>query len=371
MLHILLTILKVIGILILVVLALILAVILIILFVPLRYSIHIRKEDGPPEGQGSVTWLLKLLKVNAQYHDRAVHGRIRAAFKDLKTFRFPEEAAPPKEAAADAQQGRASEKVLKDTPPDAPPAKESAAPEISGPETGSAPTEDHKPEDHKPEDHKPDEHQPEDHKPDEHQPEDYTAADSKRTDEAQEQSKIRAFLEAIPETACRLIEKICDLLLKWLQLPFDLYDAADSLAERTEKKIRSIQYKIEPFLSVEAEHMLRKAIRYLAYLIRGWKPRTVEGYLEFGTGQPDVTGELTGLIYMLLPDSADAFDLRPDFYNKTLRTDVTITGKIRLHRMFVVAVRILTDREFWSLIRQIRHKPPKKSGRHRRRHKKQ
>ena len=111
--------------------------------------------------------------------------------------------------------------------------------------------------------------------------------------------------------------------------------------------------------------MLRKLIGYALYLIRGWKPRRIRGYIEFGTGQPDVTGKLTGLIYLLLPEEADRFDIRPDFYEKRFRTDVTMSGHIRLYRAFVVAVKVLLDREFWELLRMIRHKPPKKKKKRR------
>ena len=47
MLHILLTILKVIGIILLVILALLIALILIVLFVPVRYRVHVRKKMVP------------------------------------------------------------------------------------------------------------------------------------------------------------------------------------------------------------------------------------------------------------------------------------------------------------------------------------
>ena len=178
-------------------------------------------------------------------------------------------------------------------------------------------------------------------------------------EDAESTSALRKILELLPQKALNVLEKICNLLLRLIDLPFDLYDMADDTIDRVEKKIRAIRYKVEPFLSIEADHMIRKMIGYLLYLIRGWKPRKVEGYLEFGTGQPDLTGKLTGLIYLLLPEGSDRFELRPDFYEKRLLTDVVISGRIRFYRLAVVGFRILIDREFWALLRLIRHKPPK------------
>ena len=178
-------------------------------------------------------------------------------------------------------------------------------------------------------------------------------------------SVIRSVLSILPDKITKVVEKICDVLLRLLDLPFDIYDKADNAIDRVDKKIRAIQYKAEPFLTIEGEHMLRKMIGYVLYLIRGWKPRRLRGYIDFGTGQPDVTGKLTGLIYLLLPDEAEEFDIRPDFYEKRFRTDVLMTGHIRLYRVAVVAVKLLVDREFWELLRMIRHKPPKRKKKRR------
>lgn len=66
MLHILLLILKIIGILILAVLGLLLLAVLLVLFVPLRYQIT-GSYYGAPKGKARVTWLLHLLSITAAY----------------------------------------------------------------------------------------------------------------------------------------------------------------------------------------------------------------------------------------------------------------------------------------------------------------
>ena len=64
MLHIVLTILKVIGIILLVILGILLAVILLVLFVPLRYRLNVRRGNTPLTVDGRVTWLLHLLRID-------------------------------------------------------------------------------------------------------------------------------------------------------------------------------------------------------------------------------------------------------------------------------------------------------------------
>ena len=345
MLHILLTILKVIGILVLVILALLVLLILIVLFVPVRYRFHVRKESGPLEADGLVSWLLKMLRVTVRYRQKRGLAQIWVLWLRIKSIRIPDhgdqsDAKPAPESNTGGDTSTAGSAVPDHAGNAAVPEAASSGEDESAGSTGTASATRQEPVSKERPDHGPDK------------------APENRED-AESTSALRKILELLPQKALNVLEKICNLLLRLIDLPFDLYDMADDTIDRVEKKIRAIRYKVEPFLSIEADHMIRKMIGYLLYLIRGWKPRKVEGYLEFGTGQPDLTGKLTGLIYLLLPEGSDRFELQPDFYEKRLLTDVVISGRIRFYRLAVVGFRILIDREFWALLRLIRHKPPK------------
>lgn len=342
MLHILLTILKVIGIIALVILALLAAIVLIVLFAPFRYRLHVRKEDGPLEAEGRVTWLLKLLAVNGQYRRKSGVVHVTALGRTLKTIRVPAGHLPAEKSPAETPpvtEPPAEARPVKESPAEAKPlAEPSETPPVTEPsetptekETAAGRT-----------------------------PESESSAGGAAKEEKSAGSTIRRILEQLPQKVSAAVEKICNVLLRLLDLPLDLYDKADDGIDRIEQKIRAIRKKAAPFLSLEAEHMLRKLIGYLLYLIRAWKPRTIKGYIEFGSGMPDVTGKLAGLIWLLLPEEAEEFDICPDFYEKRLRTDVVVTGKIRLYRAAVVAFRVLLDREFWELLGMIRGKPSKK-----------
>lgn len=360
MLHILLTILKVIGIILLVILALIIALILIVLFVPVRYRVHVRKEDSPLEAKGTFTWLLKLLRVEVRYRNKKGRADIKVLFFTIKSIRIPageghpEEKPHTKDSSADTGPAKIEVPKKPEAEPDKPVSektgKNSVIPDkISHNEANKTSTS-------KEEDRNTSQKEEEGSS---------TSKDEGARKESRISSVIRSVLSILPDKITKVVEKICDVLLRLLDLPFDIYDKADNAIDRVDKKIRAIQYKAEPFLTIEGEHMLRKMIGYVLYLIRGWKPRRIRGYIDFGTGQPDVTGKLTGLIYLLLPDEAEEFDIRPDFYEKRFRTDVLMTGHIRLYRVAVVAVKLLVDREFWELLRMIRHKPAKRKKKRR------
>ena len=156
--------------------------------------------------------------------------------------------------------------------------------------------------------------------------------------------------------AAQFLNKILDLLLQVPGLPAEVYDRIDIIQEKICKKYDLIRKKAEPFLSIEAEHMFWKGIGYLKYLIRGYAPRKITGYLHFGTGSPDLTGWLTGLVYMLLPESGTEYDVDPDFYEAVLETDTEVKGHIRAYRVAWVGLRLLFDKEFRVLFARIRGK---------------
>ena len=72
MLHILLTILKILGILILVILGVLLTVIAVVLFVPIRYQGDV-SFDGKPKAGVLVSWLLRIIRIRVNYDEEGLN----------------------------------------------------------------------------------------------------------------------------------------------------------------------------------------------------------------------------------------------------------------------------------------------------------
>ena len=160
----------------------------------------------------------------------------------------------------------------------------------------------------------------------------------------------------LPDRALGAAERAADLLLKMVNLPSDVYNRTDDTVARITKKLDAIDRKLKPFFSIEAEHVMGRMMSHLRYLWKGYRLRSIEGYVRFGTDRPDLTGRICGLIYLILPARADRYLVDPQFYETVFRTDTDIRGVIRLYRLLVVAVRLLLDKEFRILIRKIRHR---------------
>jgi hypothetical protein len=168
--------------------------------------------------------------------------------------------------------------------------------------------------------------------------------------------RVREILMRLPDRALGAAERAADLLLKMVNLPSDVYNRTDDTVARITKKLDAIDRKLKPFFSIEAEHVMGRMMSHLRYLWKGYRLRSIEGYVRFGTDRPDLTGRICGLIYLILPARADRYLVDPQFYETVFRTDTDIRGVIRLYRLLVVAVRLLLDKEFRILIRKIRHR---------------
>ena len=381
-------------------LGILVSLILIVLFVPLRYRITVKKEEEPLSADVSVSWLLRLVRLHARYYEKKAEGRVQVLNFTLKSFSFPaghkgggketgkavksgddasavpavsgeaettaegisdkasaggspdKEAAkkteeqasaggsPDKEAAPEAETKAAAgdsldkeaaqkteEKAAAGDSPDKEAGGEAAAGSGSDMETGGAAAE----------------------------------ADSGRAGDKSGKlnsymDRVREILGRLPDRALGAAERVADLLLKMVNLPSDAYNRTDDTVARITKKLDDIDRKLKPFFSIEAEHVMGRMMSHLRYLWKGYRLRSIEGYVRFGTDRPDLTGRICGLIYLILPARADRYLVDPQFYETVFRTDTDIRGVIRLYRLLVVAVRLLLDKEFRILIRKIRHR---------------
>lgn len=300
MLHVILTILKIIGILLLVILSILLAVILLVLFVPVRYRLHGRYEKGALEADGRISWLLRLVRINLSWKDNKGLAEIRVLWFKLKSFQIPKEE-PPGDTADFAKDHKYTS---------------------SDPQEDSAPS---------------------------------SGNDWKESSNPQENPEPApdGIIRKIAHIGGKLWELVRNALVSIPGIPAELIDLIDRKMEWLGAKIDAVFRKIEPYLDATTERALRKVIRYLKWALRGYAPRRIEGYIHFGTGQPDITGRLAGLIFVLLPESGKGYDVDPDFYKAVLETDTTVTGHMQMYRLVWVGIRILADRECRTVLFRI------------------
>ncbi|MCD8336377.1 MAG: DUF2953 domain-containing protein [Lachnospiraceae bacterium] len=130
--------------------------------------------------------------------------------------------------------------------------------------------------------------------------------------------KIRALcdtIKQIPDFARLLVRKGKKILRK---------------PEQMKKKLTRFLGKIEKY---EAREVLWDVWAQVKHMLRHFRVRKGSGYFHFGTGDPARTGELCGVLYLLLPASCGEIEIEPHFTDTMLETELILRGHIRLIHM--------------------------------------
>lgn len=315
MLHIILVILKIAGILLAAILLLILAVLLLLLFAPLRYEISARYQKEERQGKGRVTWLFHLISFQAAYEFRK-GPEISLKIFGRKLFPKTREEEKKKTAKPARKSGISSKKPAE-------PQKSSDKKPIPPPVMQ------------------------EDKQQKPHQP--VISGDIEETPFLTPKkgifAKIKDAIQKLRSILLGVQEKIRQIMEKLRQLC---------------QKISDIREKIQHYLDIwqaEETKLLRGCLwKYLCYILRHYRPRKIKGFLKYGFEDPSVTGQLTGILYILKPLAFEKFELQPEFETSSLilEGDVDMKGHIRLVHLAYVAIRLLFDKNLKYVIRRIK-----------------
>ena len=377
--RILLIVLKFLGIGVLILLGILVLLLLMVLFIPVRYQLQLKKKTSSGQAfqaDGNLTYLAGLIRVVFTWSEQAANFSIRILGKEWKK-------------AGKARRGQAQETGEK--------AKSSGSHKKETEKRPAAASEpEHREEDHtvrepehREEEHtvREPEHREEDHTVQEpgHREEDHTAQEPERREEAAPEKEKQAEGETsgrITDQQTRaadhteseredgegsvLYERLAQFFSEASQWP----DQVRKRWDRIGNGIRKMKQTLEPFTDPWVKDFFRRSFERLLHTLRHFRIREIRGYLRFGTGRADLTGQATGLMYLLLPAGASRFQVEPDFFEKTLETDCFLKGRIRFCHVFHLLVITILDRSFWRLIRRIRaskHLASEKTGRRKRR----
>ena len=346
MLHILLWIVRIAGILLGTVLGLIVLALLLILLVPVRYDAEGKKKEKSLAARARASWLLRLVRVQAVYRDGETRVTIFLFGRPFKKMRFGTRKVPDGAPAAKAGDKPAAKPAAPKTESKPPALKTENKPQAAKTES----KQEAKPAAAKPQAAKPASSAAApktESKPPAPKPKD------KPKEKPKEKPPKKEREEGIFAKLLRNVHRIPEMLT-------DIISAAAGTwpegADRAAEKIDDIRKKADPWITPQMRGLYRKVLRYLLRIWRHYRPRTLTGWLRFGTGAPDLTGQLTGLGYRLIPQAGGDYSLEPDFSQKILETDSALSGHIRLCWAALAAVGLLLDRRVWKLIRRLRGK---------------
>lgn len=330
MLHILLLILKIIGIVLLVILGALLLGIACALFVPFRYRIEAVRREGegepPVRIRVKVTWLLHLINFLLRF-DGAVFVRVRILVFTI--FRIPKKEKRLKKTKKDKDSGKRDkqEKQEKPAPPidkakEEPPAETvlkddelqerlERAEAITQPQT--------------------------------------TVKDEAGEASAGVQGKPGFWdkLRAIPEIVRKLYKKIKGF-----------FENIQYTIKRFCDKIGSISDTIEYYREVVEGETFKRSFALckgeVLSIAKSLRPRKLNVSLIIGMDDPASTGEILAVCGMLYPIIGGHVDVRGDFEQKRLEGEILIVGKLRMFTFLRTAVRIYFNKDIRKLYKLLK-----------------
>lgn len=319
MLHIILVILKLIGILLAAVLLLLLLLCLLLLFVPLRYEIEGRRYPKILEGSVRVSWLLHLICLRATYQKGELSAGVRIFWVSKKLF-------PIEETPADCKQGTdrgqdddetGGNEEIQNVPEESEDAKKQDPKQekIPLPKDISA-----------------------DKGGEEEQP---------GREEAKQPSGRKSFPVRIWEWIKQKLLGICRLLQK-------LFRGMRNLQRKAGAWKKQLSAWIELLGSDLFRGVIRRYRGYLFDLLGHIRLRKAKGKVHFGFEDPSLTGQLAGVLYLLLPASCGKVQLLPDFQKTVLEGEVIGKGHIRLCHLARIGWKAFWDKELRRLIKKMR-----------------
>jgi hypothetical protein len=294
MLHIILLILKILGLLLLVILGLLLVVLLAVLFVPVRY-----RGSGSyyGEGKGSVgiSWLLHILSIRLRY-DKSLTVTVRLfGFRILKQKKLDREL----EEAEDIMV-HAMERIEPEPVKDAKEMKEEVREEIK------------------------------------ERPENIPPA--KKVVKTKKTPFYKTWWENVKRRILRFFAK----------LKFFFHRVYDTLKTVKEKKDEIFSW----INNENNQKTLKLLLRQGKKLIRHVLPLRGKGSITFGFDDPYLTGQVLMYASVVYPFCHKHLDLYPVFDNAVFQAEGTFRGRIRLGTVLIIGLRMLMDKNFRILLRK-------------------
>lgn len=330
MLHMLLMILKILGIVLLVVLGIILAVVLLVLLVPVRYQGDV-SFDGKPEGGVLVSWLLRLVTVRVNYD-----GSVKALVKVLWFKVFSQTVWAPDSGdedgdgvnaggangdgdtvagGAEGEEEPVVVQAMEVSSGDAPRLET----KVSGVESASSKGE---------------------------RAGTAKAPDTGTGDGENAGAKQQPLIE-------KLIEKICAVFKAFAEKISGTYTKVNDKFQDAQGKIEKARVFLE---DPENQGTIRLLWNQVKKLIRHILPGKIRGRVRFGFDDPSTTGQILTYISPFYGLYAESVAIEPVFDEKVMEGELHIKGRIRLGSLIWIVVRIFFNKNFRKLLRSWRRK---------------
>ena len=360
LLHILLFLLKLIGIVLLVILGLIVLVLAIVLLTPIRYRIGASKYQTI-QAEGKVTWFFRLIEMVFKLDTGAEEGKrlhlsFRIAWLKLYDNQKPKEKRIKQKKTRKTKlkpESKQSEKVIQAAKSEQPEVKvqpiKTEQPEVKVQPIKIEQTAEMKNE-------MPKAVHPERISSENPGNESAAKHEEKLIEESKESAvgKILRLARSAANKILSLIRGVFSLICSILSIPSKIMDGLEKL-ENFFTKLREKKEAFLAFYNEAHNHQWFTAFWHrLKKLLLKILPRADRLYLHFGFEDPATTGQVLGGLSILYPICGEKMELCPEFNEEILEGEVKCHGRIRPVSLVIFAVKSFLNKQFFSMVKQFK-----------------
>lgn len=151
--------------------------------------------------------------------------------------------------------------------------------------------------------------------------------------------KLKAFLRKL----LNIPKKIVELLIKVKNSIKKVYYIIIGFLEKW--------HKIRAFLQNEINKKgLKNSFLSLRKIFKHIRPRKLTAEVEFGTGDPCSTGQLLGGLAVFYGYYGEAVQIIPNFETAMLEGSILCKGRIRLFTLLIICIKLILNKEFRTMI---------------------
>lgn len=317
MISVILTVLKILGLVLAGILGLVVLILCLVLFVPIRYKAHVEKsneEENNINATAYITYLLHLVNIKVMYPGDEL---LRVRVSLFKIFPKKEKDSGKKDIEKNKDKKQKDKKI-----------KEK--------------------------------------KNKRDNTEVIIASEAEENSEAEETSEVTLSTEAeqnFEETQneeVTLEDEDDPKLAKFLEKIFDVVRnikcKVTSVCDKIKDIYENVDYYINVIDSLRFDRAFDKAKTGLKKILWSIRPRKIKGYLNFGSESPDTVGMVYGLYTSLHPFLLKDFYLYPHFEENIVEGKADIKGKITLFTIVWVAARIYFNKDVKYIIKKFQRK---------------
>ena len=333
MLHVILLVIKIIGILLLTILLLLLTLVLMVLFVPIRYRINAEHGKELLLLDAKVYWFLHLIGARITHSSGVFHMRVRILWFTLYDNLKPNK---PKALRHNKEQRfNRKNRTLRDV--------EEPAIRNRSEDTGRNTNEKTE-----------------------------VNTETEENTQTEENTETEGIIEEINEAVeeydnrkpsfwSRVLLKLKKVFNKMIHLLERLKRFIAELINRVKGWLESserMKHKIEILSEFVQDELNREGFRItytsLERILKHVLPTRLKSNIIFGTGDPCTTGQLLGIAGILLSLYGDRLQITPDFQNKILEGKHDARGRIRLVTILIIVIKLILNRRFKQLKKNVK-----------------